>query len=504
MQGDSRVPNWLAVMAASRGYRPAFVAMAVAGILHFLLYSTVGISGSGVVFLHLIALLFAAWCGYGPGWLVLFIAVFVAPFIYRANFSLQRVDPLGLVLLFVLSAMMSWVSNFRRRTESQLRQDNDALDARVRVATANLQQRVAELETLYSQLSVGLCYVDQDAAIVRTNRALAAMGGVLNPASAGASIADTFRAPLNGVIAELVRGVRESGESIVNFETEAEGHAWLLGCTPVRREGDQLLGFQVTVLDITARKRDELALRQANEDLRRANEDLSQFTYIAAHDLQEPLRNVTLFSELVQQDAHALLDPPNVEHLDFIAANARRMSQLITDVVAYSSVSSMSKPKIAAVDLNDVCQSVLGQMDAEVERTGACITTLDLPYVRGDKDQLTQVFAHLLSNAIKFRQPKLEPRITISATLEPLGDAWKITVRDNGQGFTKEYGESIFGILKRLHGREVPGSGIGLAICKAVVEGHGGRIWAESTQGEGTKVHLTLVRDSEPRERLIA
>jgi light-regulated signal transduction histidine kinase (bacteriophytochrome) len=208
---------------------------------------------------------------------------------------------------------------------------------------------------------------------------------------------------------------------------------------------------------------------------------------------------VVLFSELVNEDGREVLDEKLSDHLEFIAENARRMSQLITDVVTYSLVSTMSVREIAEVDLNEVCKFAIGRIGDELSRVGAQVTFADLPHVSGDKDQLTQVFAQLLSNAVKFRRPDLEPQIAISASLEPQDGSWKITVQDNGQGFTEEYREAVFGIMKRLHGRDVPGSGIGLAICKAVVEGHGGRIWVESAEGEGTTVHLTLNPHSERR-----
>jgi PAS domain S-box-containing protein len=504
MQRTSKLPRWLAALPSSRGYIPALIAISSATAVHFLLRSTVGITGAGVFFLYLLAVLYSSWCGYGPGLLALALAVGVIPFGYRPNFSLRQVDPGGLIVLTVLCCITSWMGHFRRRTETQLREDNEVLDARVRAATADLQHRVAELETLYSQLSIGLCYVDQQSKIVRINRTLATMTGALMPEAANGPLAGSFNPALAGAIGELIAEVRRTGESVLNFEMEDQDQVWLVGCSPVRLEGERLAGFQVMVQDITDRKRNEQALQKANSDLRRANEDLSQFTYIAAHDLQEPLRNVVLFSELVHEDAREVLDEKTADHLDFIAENARRMSQLITDVVTYSFVSTMSVRQVTEVDLNEVCKFAIGRIGAELKRAGAQVTLTDLPQVSGDKDQLTQVFAQLLSNAVKFRRPDLEPRITISAALEPGDGSWKITVQDNGQGFTKEYRESVFGILKRLHGRDVPGSGIGLAICKAVVEGHGGRIWVESAEGEGTTVHLTLTPHAVGPERRIA
>jgi PAS domain S-box-containing protein len=440
--------------------------------------------------------------------LVLTLSVAVVPFAYRTNFSLSKVDPIGFLVLTILAGITSWVGKNRRRTEAELREDNEVLDARVRAATADLEHRVAELETLYSQLSIGLCHADQQGKIIRINRALTSMTGVLSSAETGAPLSAVFQSELAEVIGGLIVRVRETGESVVNFEVESGDHVWSLSCSPVRREGEPsspaLLGFQVAVQDITLRKRDERALQKANEDLRRANEDLSQFTYIAAHDLQEPLRNVMLFSELVQEDAQKALDSRLTNYLEFIAENARRMRQLIADVVSYSFVSSANERKMVMVDLNEVCRMATVRNESDIRRTGAQVTFADLPQVMGDPEQLTQVFAHLFSNAIKFQHPSREPRIAISASIPPGERSWQVTVQDNGQGFDKEYGESIFGMLKRLHGREVPGSGIGLAICKAVIEGHGGRIWMDSAEGQGTTVHLTLAPYAKSRELRIA
>ena len=293
-----------------------------------------------------------------------------------------------------------------------------------------------------------------------------------------------------------------SGNRIHHYETRRrrkDGQIINVSLTvsPVRDSFGTIVGASKIARDITDRKLSEQVLRETNDALRRANESLAEFAYIAAHDLQEPLRTIVAFSEILQRDYRGKMDAAADQHLQFIAEAALRMSRLIADVLAYSRVTSDGGAQPEQVDLNQVLDSVIAGLNARITETGARIETGSLPVIRGDAAQFGQVFQNLLSNAIKYQRPGVPPEINISA--EKTSGYWRITVRDNGQGFPQEYAEHVFRIFKRLHGRETPGSGIGLSICKAVVERHGGEISAQSEPGRGAAFTFTI-----PLQREIA
>ncbi|HRX77741.1 MAG: PAS domain S-box protein [Planctomycetaceae bacterium] len=235
------------------------------------------------------------------------------------------------------------------------------------------------------------------------------------------------------------------------------------------------------------------ALAEANKELVRSNDELRQFAYIASHDLQEPIRMVTNFGQLLQKRMPADVDPETMEWLGFVVEGGQRMQTLIHDLLEYSEIDYQSRP-YQAVKLDRVVQLVLTNLRASVRDTKAEITFGELPTVVGDKPQLVQLLQNLISNAIKFHdQPP--PKIEIGAVLQ--GNEWLLSVRDHGIGIDPDHYDRVFEFFRRLHNRDrFPGTGIGLAICKRVVERHGGRIWVESTSGEGSTFYFTLpVRD---------
>ncbi|MFN3326873.1 MAG: PAS domain S-box protein [Bryobacteraceae bacterium] len=230
--------------------------------------------------------------------------------------------------------------------------------------------------------------------------------------------------------------------------------------------------------------------KMIEEALRRSNEDLEQFAYVASHDLQEPLRTVVSFSQLLVQKHSLHLDAEALEYLDYIVGAGRRMSDLIRDLLTYSRATSDRDAVRTRVALDDVLRRVLAALKFPIQQSAASIEYGPLPVVWGDQTQLGQLFQNLISNSLKYCRNGVPPRVEIHAERR-MGD-WLISVRDNGQGFPQELSERIFGIFKRLHGRRLPGTGIGLAIARAVVERHGGKIWAESAPGAGSTFHFTL------------
>ncbi len=211
---------------------------------------------------------------------------------------------------------------------------------------------------------------------------------------------------------------------------------------------------------------------------------------MASHDLQEPLRTVQSYLQLVERRYADKLDDDGKEFIRFAVDAAKRMRQLINDLLAYARVSSRAKP-FEPAELDAIVDQVLASMAATLRERGAVVTRDALPRVKADRAQLFQLYQNLLSNALKFTCDRT-PRIHLSSAR--LGGAWRLSVRDNGIGIDSAYADKVFEIFKRLHSvEEYEGTGIGLAICKKIVERHGGRIWVESTPGEGSTFCFTLL-----------
>jgi PAS domain S-box-containing protein len=249
------------------------------------------------------------------------------------------------------------------------------------------------------------------------------------------------------------------------------------------------IGFRGMVRDITERKRAEEALKEKTEELARSNRDLEQFAYVASHDLQEPLRMVMSYVQLLARRYKGKLDSDADEFISFALDGSLRMWKLINDLLTYSRVGTREK-ELKPTDCETVLDQSLNNLKVAVEENGAVVTHDPLPTVIVDNPQWVQLFQNLIGNAIKFRGNE-PPCVHVSAS--PNGNGWIFSVRDNGIGIAPEYAESIFTIFKRLHGRQdYAGTGIGLAICKKIVERHGGRIWVESEVQKGTTFYFTL------------
>lgn len=290
---------------------------------------------------------------------------------------------------------------------------------------------------------------------------------------------------------ELLQTETQTGESFLD-ELERSGR-WSAELLHTTRDGRRivvesrmvLVGTPAVVLesnrDITGRVRTERELRSANEALQRANSDLEQFAYAAAHDLQEPLRNIALFGQLLARRYSDALAGDGADFMNTIVQGAHRMQALINDLLAYTSsvAEDRSTPEIA--DGTRVLERVLADLTTLVGQSGALVTAGDLPLLPLSETHLAQLLHNLIGNAIKYHRADVQPRIHVEA--HPKGAEWFISVRDNGQGVPPEYRERVFGLFKRLHSSEVPGTGLGLAICKRIVEHYGGRIWIGDGEG---------------------
>jgi signal transduction histidine kinase len=231
-------------------------------------------------------------------------------------------------------------------------------------------------------------------------------------------------------------------------------------------------------------------LHQVNQALRRSNGDLEHFAYIASHDLQEPLRNITTHIRLLERNMDSRFSESERSLFDVVAEGAQRMSTLIHDVLAYSRIGK-EVPVLKPTRLDEAMAIALHNLTDMIEASGAAVNAGELPVVTGDCTQLSQVFQNLIGNSIKYRKTGVPVVVNIQAASGSKSD-WVVRVCDNGIGIAEEYLETVFQPFKRLHGYAIPGNGIGLALCARIIEGHGGRIWVESRPGEGATFCFTL------------
>ena len=256
----------------------------------------------------------------------------------------------------------------------------------------------------------------------------------------------------------------------------------------VRNNGDSHLAG--VLINITEHKTNEEKLKQLADKLSQSNKELEQFAYVASHDLQEPLRMVASYIQLLQRRYKGNLTAEADEFINYAVDGVVRMKTLINDLLVYSRVNTKESP-LEDVDLNKLVEQNRKNLAAAIEETGAEINAENLPTVRANQLQMNQLFQNLISNAIKFRKPDTKPVVNISAKHE--GNEWLFTVSDNGIGIDKEFSDKIFVIFQRLHNSsEYPGTGIGLAICKRIVEKLGGHLWVESEPGMGSTFTFTI------------
>lgn len=294
-------------------------------------------------------------------------------------------------------------------------------------------------------------------------------------------------------VQENVRAWRHSIETGEPFQLEhrfrrADGkYRWHLSRAQALRDSKGRISMWIgSNTDIHEQKEKE-------EELRRANDDLQQFAYSASHDLQEPIRNVAIYSEIVAQRYHDVLDADGQRFLGFLREGGRRLSMLVNDLLTYTRAGTLDLSE-SLVDSSAVLEHSLSSLAEAIRESGAQVTCDKLPPVHMSETHLQQVLQNLIGNALKYRDHN-PPQVHISAV--DRDGFWCFSVRDNGIGIAHEYREKIFGVFKRLdHRRNYSGTGIGLAICKRVVERYGGRIWVESEPGKGSTFFFTVPRDA--------
>jgi len=366
-------------------------------------------------------------------------------------------------------------------------QGSDVTD-RVSAQTA-LRESEARYRTLFNSIDEGFCIIEAipaengkpaDYRYIAANPALKAQSGIT--VNVGK---DTIRSLLSteaqswiDVYDEIIRtGEPVRGErGLLTQGRVLDLYSFLLQDESRRRIG-------VIFTDVTDRKR-------AEDELRRANQDLEQFAYSASHDLQEPVRSISIYSEMLAEELGDKLEGDAKHFLGVVSSGARRMGMLVRDLLAYTQVSQHELSE-ASVEANKVFDGVLADLAVAIKESGATVTAGTLPSVKIHSAQLQQLLQNLIGNAIKYRRSEIAPVIGVAAKLD--GGYWEFSISDNGLGIDAQYSERIFGLFKRLHAKDkYSGTGIGLAICKRIVERYHGRIWVESEPGKGSVFRFTL------------
>ena len=387
-----------------------------------------------------------------------------------------------------------------KRITQQLHRFNSELEAQVRLQTANLQASEDKYKTLFYKSPLPKwIYEEETLRFLEVNDAAVLLYGYsqeefrrmtlrdIRPDQDVAALLEDMAAVRSdpaGLHESQRRHRKQSGEII---DVQVSGHPIVIDGRKAR---------MVTISDITERRRYEKQLRHLNADLAKraselagSNAELERFAYIASHDLQEPLRMVTSFLQLLQKRYRGQIDEKADQYIHYAVDGAERMKALIMDLLEYSRVGT-TKDGFGQVDTAMVMQEVGEIFREKIIAARATVEIGSLPKVSGDKVQLTQLFQNLLSNALKYHSAQL-PVIRVNAKEEP--GHWLFSVEDNGIGIDAQFFDKIFIIFQRLHNKtDYSGTGIGLAICKKIVERHGGKIWVDSRPNEGTTFYFTV------------
>jgi PAS domain S-box-containing protein len=383
-------------------------------------------------------------------------------------------------------------------TASPIRNSSGAVIGASTVARDVTQERqVEERFRLAVEASPsGVLLVDGSGRIVLTNREVERMFGYEREELVGQPV--EILVPHRTTVAhvDLREGFlkasqsRRMGQGRDIHGRRKDGSEFLaeIGLNPlVTREGPLILSV---IVDVSERQAMLQRLEEQTKELQRSNDELMQFAYVASHDLQEPLRMVASYTELLASRYQSQLDERGDKYIRYILEGATRMQRLIRDLLTYARVGKQPTPFVP-VSLNDVCVRVIEDLKPLIDESGAIIVVNPLPTVMSLETQIGQVLQNLIGNAIKFRSKDRPARVIVSAERD--GDEWRMLVEDNGIGIDMKFHERVFEIFQRLHERGAyDGTGVGLAVVKRIVEGHGGRVWFESTVGQGTRFWFTL------------
>jgi len=362
-----------------------------------------------------------------------------------------------------------------------------------------LREGRAFVDNVFASIKDGISVMDTDLTILRVNPTMEAWYAHAMPL-VGKKCHEAYRSSDRAceicATSMALSTCELSTEEVPLLGKEGVVSGWLEKSTFPMKDPDTgaLKGVIEYVRDVSERKRVQDALRERTQELEMANKELEEFAFVASHDLKEPLRKISNFTGLLEKRYRGKLDEKGDAYIHYVVDGAARMERLIDDLLTYSRIGRDSL-FFESVPLETVLGQTLEDLQQGLQEAHARVAHDPLPVVRGSRPHLGQVFQNLIANAVKFRGDA-PPRITISAKRK--GSEWVISVRDQGIGFDQVQRDRIFEIFQRLHTRvEYPGTGIGLAVCKKIVEMHGGRIWAESEPGKGSVFYFTLPEEGE-------
>ncbi len=398
----------------------------------------------------------------------------------------EQGQPMGVLALFSRHAIAGHEPNLLAdlaNTTSQVLLEGLAKEA--------LLESDATARTLLNAIPESAYLMDEGYIVLAANDTVASRFGTVPEQMIGRNVFDFVSPEVASNRAPYLERALRTGE-LVHFEDERHGRIIDNYIAPVRDPNGYVHRLAAVGVDITVHRQAQSELKKLLAEVERSNRELEQFAYVASHDLQEPLRLVSAYTQLLLQRYRDRLDEGAEPLVRYIAEGVDRMQRLIHDLLLYSRISSQPMA-YSAIDSENVLAETLHQLDLTIRESEAQISHDPLPEVLSDRTQLMQLFQNLIGNAIKFRRGEELPRIHISARISGQGDEWLFSVSDNGIGIEPQFHERIFVIFQRLQSRtRYSGTGIGLAICKRIVERHGGRIWVVSEKGKGTTFFFTL------------
>ena len=398
----------------------------------------------------------------------------------------------------------------QKKAEKELKQTRENLELKIKEKTNELEKAYKSIKesekkylTLYKAAPVGIFHSTSKGKFIDVNPELAHIFGYDSPneliLAANKTSIDIIYADFDSRTQIVKQAIKTNDWVRTEMQyLRKDGKVILLDVAfrnigKIEEDNYLLEGFAI---DITAQKKAEEQLKDTIQELERSNEELEQFAYVASHDLQEPLRTIASFTQLLEHRYRGKFDSDADEFMDYIVEAAKRMKEQIIGLLEYSRVGSKEK-EFKIVDMNKILNQTIRSLHNSIKESNAQIIIDDLPEIMGDAGQLQRVFQNLISNAIKFRKYEEPLKIYISANKNIYNSEYVFNIRDNGIGIEPQYAERIFTIFQQLHTRKVyEGTGIGLSIVKRIIERHGGRIWVESSFGVGSTFYFTIPRTS--------
>lgn len=451
--------------------------------------------------LYLLAVAAAGWWGGTIAGILVSFAL-VPVFTLTVTHGKAILPPhLNIPAMFVLcgvAVLTGQVAGARRRAEKILRLANEQLEERVKERTAELEHARSWLETTLASIGDAVIATDHQGKVLFMNAMAEDLTGWTQREALGRPLAEVFviRNEYRDVAADDPVGkVLATGaiSGFANHTVLVSRHGRRIpiddSAAPIRSGEAGLTGVVLVFRDVTERREIERLAEDARKQLEQNNQELQQFAYAASHDLQEPLRNLVIYTQLLKRKHSDQLSTDASRIVQSLTDGAMRMNSLLNDLLAYTQIWSTTEGVVPS-DLRHVFEAVVSSLGATIEATGAKVDCGDLPVLRMNEVHLQQLLQNLVGNALKYRS---EAPPVILVDCKRAGGDWKVSVADNGIGIDPVYKEKIFEPFKRLHDKEkYPGTGVGLALCQKIVQRYGGRIWVESEPGKGATFFFTV------------